>query len=1368
MRSGSEERGGGRRRVARNGYANGRQANHGPGLRRSVPAAARVPQNPALVSQSASVPTRWPPPRRILLYLLVTLLFAAGVGYLGLRHYFWPRLDQWRPMLEARLTDALGKPVSIAEIRTGFDGLLPRLSLERVRVLDADGGAAAEAARVTAVLSPRTLFAGEPRLALLELEAPVLRVERLQARLLRVAGFDLPLDESGDGRLLAQLLAQRRIVIRDAVIDWHDALRDVSTRLSGVGVTIGSVGRRHRLDLDAGALEGAWAGLRFAAEFHRAANAPAFAWRRWDGESYLAVEGGDAAAIVRLFPLPEGPVASARGDLKAWLDFDHGRARRADLKTALRELDLGLPEGRLRLAQLHVELTTRAQGDGHDLRVQRLEAQDPQGLRLAASGEQRIRLDAQGSPVAGRLSVAPFDAGQALRFARRLPLAPQVLARLAALEASGRITAASGQWDRAAGLRFESAVDFEALALRYAPPGQALPWFSNLSGQARITQSDGEVRVRSSGATLAFPGIFAEPEIALRSLSARASWTVGQAPEPAGTDAQASSQPPIEVRIAELRFENPDAAGVVSGHWRNGGKSAAGIVDLEGRLERARAERAVRYLPLQIPAEVRDWVGEAVTAGRSDDVRLRLRGDLADFPFIRPADGEFSVDARLAEATLHYAPGWPAIERFEGKLLFERNGMKVTMRSGRVYGVTLGQTQAVLQDFHVPLLVVEGLGDGPAADMIRFVNDSPVATRIDDFTRDVQAQGPARLNLRLELPLDHLDRSRVAGRVSFLGNTLTLDSTLPPLSGVTGALEFSEQGLALKDVSAGFLGGSLRVNGETPQPGRFAIRGEGRIAAEGLRTVADNPITRALSGETAYRAQIDVQHRASSVTVESDLEGLASALPAPLGKAAGERMPLRVQTTAAAPASPDARPAGDSIAVALGEGLRLALEREREPRTEKLLVRRGVLALNAPAELPEAGLAVHLNAPEVDLDAWSPVFSGTGVAALEQAPREGFAEGFSLLPQAVSVVAERVRVAGRDLHAVVLGASRVGGQWRANIRSREVQGYFGWREAAPGQRIGTLTARFTRLELPRSRAAEVESLLESSPQALPALDVSAEEFVLFDRRLGSLSLRAVNSAGGARPVWTLEQLRIEHPSAVFDAHGTWAPVSFGSGRATQLAFGLDIADAGRLLALYGVEEAVRGGAGRISGELHWSGSPLAFDYTTLGGQMRMQIGKGQFLKTDPGIAKLIGVLNLQSLPRRLALDFRDVFAEGFAFDEIAGDIGISRGVAHTGDLKMRGVQAEVHIRGSADLGSETQALEVEVRPELNAGLASLAYGAMVNPVIGLGSFVAQLALRGPIQQIFSYEYEISGSWADPKVVEKRRPVPPAALPGTPP
>jgi len=185
-------------------------------------------------------------------------------------------------------------------------------------------------------------------------------------------------------------------------------------------------------------------------------------------------------------------------------------------------------------------------------------------------------------------------------------------------------------------------------------------------------------------------------------------------------------------------------------------------------------------------------------------------------------------------------------------------------------------------------------------------------------------------------------------------------------------------------------------------------------------------------------------------------------------------------------------------------------------------------------------------------------------------------------------------------------------------------------------------------------------------------------------------------------------------------------------------------------------DVMRGGTGRITGDLVWRGLPMVWDTRSLAGQLALEVGRGQFLKADPGLAKLIGVLNLQSLPRRLTLDFRDVFADGFAFDRISGRVAITDGVARTDDLRMLGLAALVSIKGTADIGRETQNLTVEVVPQLNAGIGALAYAAAVNPAIGLGSLVAQFVLREPLQTLFAYTVDVRGPWADPQVMRRQR------------
>src|SRR5207244_1911195 len=155
------------------------------------------------------------------------------------------------------------------------------------------------------------------------------------------------------------------------------------------------------------------------------------------------------------------------------------------------------------------------------------------------------------------------------------------------------------------------------------------------------------------------------------------------------------------------------------------------------------------------------------------------------------------------------------------------------------------------------------------------------------------------------------------------------------------------------------------------------------------------------------------------------------------------------------------------------------------------------------------------------------------------------------------------------------------------------------------------------------------------------------------------------------------------------------------------------------------------------------------------GAFRVNVEGGQFLKADPGLAKLLGVLSLQSLPRRLVLDFRDVFSEGFAFDFIRGDISIEQGIASTNNLQMKGVNAAVLMDGRADIARETQDIKVVVVPEINAGTASLV-ATMINPAVGLGSFLAQLFLRQPLIRAATQEFHVDGTWADPRVTKLAR------------
>jgi uncharacterized protein YhdP len=438
------------------------------------------------------------------------------------------------------------------------------------------------------------------------------------------------------------------------------------------------------------------------------------------------------------------------------------------------------------------------------------------------------------------------------------------------------------------------------------------------------------------------------------------------------------------------------------------------------------------------------------------------------------------------------------------------------------------------------------------------------------------------------------------------------------------------------------------------------------------------------------------------------------------------------------------------------------------------------------APMPDEGVVANINFARIDLDAWESVLSsssGVNLAAATAGRTRTADPALGYLPTSIAIRASELQAEGRKLHNVVVGGTRDGLNWRANVDARELNGYVEYRQPG-GTGAGRVYARLARLQIGQSEASDIEATLDEQPTSVPALDIVVEDFELRGKRLGRIEIEAVNRGaalaqreGGVRE-WRLNRLNLYTPEATLTASGNWAaigavsaggatpapaPAAAASGvrrpaaerRRTVMNFRLDVNDSGELLKRLGQPGAVRSGKGKLEGQAAWVGSPLALDYPSLGGQFNINIENGQFLKADPGLAKLLGVLSLQSLPRRLTLDFRDVFTEGFAFDFFRGDVRIDQGVAHTNNLQMKGVNAAVLMEGKADIARETQDLKVVVVPEINAGTASLV-ASVINPAVGLGTFLAQMFLRRPLIQAATQEFHIDGSWADPKMTKVER------------
>ncbi len=461
--------------------------------------------------------------------------------------------------------------------------------------------------------------------------------------------------------------------------------------------------------------------------------------------------------------------------------------------------------------------------------------------------------------------------------------------------------------------------------------------------------------------------------------------------------------------------------------------------------------------------------------------------------------------------------------------------------------------------------------------------------------------------------------------------------------------------------------------------------------------------------------------------------------------------------------------ARDDIRLSLGTAIAARYERQRQGR-EPWRVLRGGIGVNTPAPEPDSGVMINVSMKSLNVDQWIAISSSIGGPKGERlAPvsTEGLNLSSYIVPDVMAARANELVIGDRKLAEVVVGASHQNDTWQASIDSRQVSGHVTWAESPTGQGLGKVTARLASLVIPESAADEVKSLLEADRGAaasIPGLDIVAERFQLFNKELGRLELMASNVPALAGREWRVNRLSLINPDGRLNGTGKWLTKDGQS--STSLNFAMDIADAGKLLDRFGFPETLRRGKGKLSGDIAWNGLPYSLDIPTLSGQIELDVESGQFLKQDPGAAKLLGVLSLQALPRLLKLDFKDVFSEGLAFDGISADAIISKGLLRTDNLKMWGVAATVLMDGTADIANESTNLHVVVIPEFNLGTGPLVYALAVNPVIGIGSFLAQLFLRAPVMKALTYEMQITGPWKSPVI--KRLGAPKPAVPAAPP
>ncbi|MHB1245970.1 MAG: YhdP family protein [Sulfuriferula sp.] len=1245
--------------------------------------------------------------RRSVDYVLLPLTFISVVLILLLRLWILPDIDRWRDDIAASISHSAGQRVTLGEINANWQGLHPDLRIRNIRVFGPDGRPALFLADVRAVLSWTSLLHGELRLASLTMDDVALTIRR-DMQGIHVAG--ILLNQSGSpGGFGNWLLAQRNIQVNHATLAWNDERRGAPYLVArDVNLTMQNRGHRHRFRLTAIPPEQLAQPLDIRGDFNgRSLDDLA----SWHGQIYARVDRTDLGRWRNWLTLPYN-ISEGYGGLRVWLDVAGRKIIAATVDASLRQVSVqfatDLPV--LKLADISGRTIWKRLGAAQSFAVKQLSLRTTDFVYVAPF-DLALRLDPATAtlPGGGRIDTNSVHLDRLAALAPYLPLDAVQRQRLADLQPRGQLEKFTLAWRGGADQPLDYQIKGRFTRLGWQAQDR-LPGAEGLSGNIDATRSTGTLSLNSNRVVLALPRALSDPDLALTILTAQVHW-------------HAQKQGYL-FKLSEASFANADLSGSAFGDYLFQ-PGQAGNIDLTARLSRLDARQVYRYLPATVNEHTDQWLQAALQGGQASDMHIRLKGDLAHFPFRGSRDGLFEVAAKVENGVLQYAPDWPRIEGIQANLLFRGERMEITSNQANIFDVALGRVSAIVPDLFNgnALLEVKGEAHGPADSLVRFANTSPVVKMIDGITTDMNATGNARLRLDLKLPLHYLHNTTVAGDLAFNGNTLTL-ADIPPLKNIRGMLQFSNTGIAAHNVNAQLMGGAATISATTLPKGLIRLDAQGRMTVPGLRPYLTPALASHLSGSADWRATINLRHLQAEADFESNLVGMASDLPPPFAKTAPETQLLRVKKTL--------RDSGESL-LSIHYGKLASAVLLQQQKNGAAVIERGALRFGGEAELPqESGLWITGSLPLSDIGLWRNQFAATGTDAGGLPPLAGVNLTFSMLD-----------LFGHRFQDINIAARNQSGIWRANVSGKGVNGEVTWQPAdkVAGHAQDKLGAHFKTLNIPAALASD--GVKSSQDGNLPAMDIRVDNLLLKDRPLGELQITATPQGNGL----DFESIRLTHLDSTLTMQGVWSPDRIPQ---THAKIHLTVNDVGKFLGRFAHPGLVKRGQATLDGEGEWNGTPADIAIPSLSGTFTLKASNGQFAKVDPGIGKLLGVLSLQALPRRIGLDFRDVFSDGFAFDEISGTMRLSRGVVYSDDFRMQGPSAKVRMSGVVDINAETQQLRVAVSPKLSESVA-LAGTLIGGPVVGLGALAVQKLLKDPFGKAATFEYSVTGAWADPVV-----------------
>ena len=745
------------------------------------------------------------------------------------------------------------------------------------------------------------------------------------------------------------------------------------------------------------------------------------------------------------------------------------------------------------------------------------------------------------------------------------------------------------------------------------------------------------------------------------------------------------------------------------------------------------ASATPRYLPAKkMKPKTLAWLDQAFVSGVAVNGEFELRGPLKKYPF-RNGEGVFRIEFDTVGNALSFWPPGPIAKNIRAHARFFGPSLSIFAHELKVLDSTVHDVEFQIDDYRQGVMRVNAYTYGSAKDGLQYIKQSNLRKFFAKVIDQVAIDGQQLSRLSLTIPT----KGEVKKPKFVLKGELH-----------KGSLEFKDWGLRFSKINPNFIitesqivvdkmpgefnkqPVSVSVVTQTKNEQNFVVSGlHGELDLKAVAKNWQSPVAEYLSGRSTVSAELELALGDKTIkpklTINSDLRGTTIELPAPFGKGADPQKMLNVRTLFNSDNSDVYFDYADTLSGAV-----------RVDLTSKVKgVSRADIRLNdAVPKMPSTDkIQIKGRLAYFNLDQWlaSPLIrrgKGTLLNRLEL----------------VEVKVDRFRYLRKNLQKLYLQIGQQDSDWHIKLNSDAVRGRIMLPKQGFGKRGLSINLDYINLDEINEGAADSSP----NPSTIPPFQFSARQLILAGWDLRGVGMLAEPSDNKL----VVHSMRVSDPAVGMQGSGEWSVNKRGKHR-TKLKVRFNSQDIGLGLTRFNFAGILNKGSGAAELDIRWDGAPSQFNFDVLEGNVELAMKDGQVLDIEPGGGRVFGLLSIQTIPRRLALDFSDLFGKGFRFDKMRGNFKFADGNAYTDNYSIDGPAGRIDISGRIGLAQQDYDQQILFRPDLSSSLPLLGVllgGSTGGWTVVIADRIARLFGK-QVDDLAQIRYTLTGSWDDPKV-----------------